>query len=66
MKYIDFLQLDTYVPRHFSAKKANPQFSDKLYSAGEIGTITRYLRRNKLIYDDPWHRYIVNWRKKEI
>ena len=65
MKYIDFLGLDKYLPKHFSATKLNPTFRDKIFSAGEIGNITRYLRAHKLIYDDPWHRHVVNWRKKE-
>jgi hypothetical protein len=64
MKYIDLLHLDIYIPRHFSAHKNKPFFTDKIFSAGEIGTITRYLRKKKLIYDDPWRRHVVNWRQK--
>ena len=64
MKYIDFLGLDKYLPRHFNSEKPKPAFQDKIFTAGEIGNITRYLRDHELIYDDPWHRHVVNWREK--
>jgi len=65
MKYIDYLGLNKYLPKHFNSRKAKPIFPDKIFTAGEIGNITRYLRDNKLIYDDDWGRHIVNWRDEK-
>jgi hypothetical protein len=64
MKYIDYLDLDHYLPRHFNQKRKFPIFRDKLFLQGEIGAITRYLKRKKLITIDTWNRNVVNWRKE--
>lgn len=64
MRYIDLLDVDHYLPRHFSRGKKYPVFRDKLFLSGEIGAITRYLKRKKLLTVDVWNRNVVKWRKK--
>lgn len=64
MAYIDILDLDRYKSQHFTAKN-NEDYCDKLFSYGEISAITRYLKEQKLIEQDPWGRYIVKWRQED-
>ena len=65
MRYIDLLDVEHYLPRHFSQGRKFPVFRDKIFLSGEIGAITRYLKRKKLIAVDAWNRHVVMWRKKE-
>lgn len=64
IKYIDYLDLDYYLPRHFNDKKIYPLFKEILFSNGERSKITRYLKEKKLITVDSWKRHVVNWREK--
>ena len=63
MMYLDYLNVKKYTPKYFSVNKEQPIYGDKLFTTGEIGTITRYLKENKLISIDPWNYYVVDWRK---
>jgi hypothetical protein len=63
MKYVDYLGLDRYKPKHFNLRRIDVGMGDKIFSPGELGKITIYLKRENLIYDDDWGRYVVNWRK---
>ena len=62
MRYIDLLGVNVYTSKHFNSHKVKPIYRDKLFPPGEIGTITKYLKKEHLIIKDDWGRYVVKWR----
>jgi len=63
MKLIDCIGVDGYRSRNLSKNGLRHEPNYKIFSPGELGVITKYLKRKKLIKEDKWGRYIVKWRE---
>lgn len=65
MTYIDIIGVEKYKPKNLNTAQEINGFKECVFTPGELGKITTYLRKKDLIDVDEWGRYVVKWRKND-
>lgn len=66
MTYVDMIGVRKYRPKNMAVKDQHTNSKTKIFTAGELGKITKYLKEQGLIEVDAWGMYVVKWRKPTI
>jgi len=63
MKYLDLIGVEVYRTKNVGSTLEKKGMKQRMFTPGELGKITNYLKEKELIGKDDWGRYVVKWRK---